>query len=136
MQLPGRALLLAHGLDGTASGLLTISLLSLGLGLCGVAPAPAGLAAAMTVFAAGAGLTTLVRPHLLQTAFPGRDSGSLNGMIARHQQFARAVGPLAIAWLARPMGYATVFAAAGCVLVTLAVAVRKRGVLSDADWPG
>lgn len=132
MQLPGRALLLSPAFCGTASRLLTISLLSLGVGLCGVAlaPAPAGIAAAMMVFAAGAGLTTLVRPHLLQTAFEGRDSGYLNGRVARHQQFARAVGPMAIAWLASPVGYATVFAVAGCVFAVLAVATRRLGVSS------
>jgi hypothetical protein len=61
------------------------------------------------VFALGAGLTTLLRPHLIQAMVRSGAGGYLNGRIARHQQLARAVGPLAIAWLAGSVGYAAVF---------------------------
>ena len=79
------------------------------------------------MFALGGGLATLVRPHLVQTLFDNRLGGYLNGRIARHQQLARAAGPLAVAWLAGLVGYATVFAMiAGAFTV---VALASHGVL-------
>jgi MFS family permease len=111
MQLPGRALVMTGGLAGSPSRLLAFSLMLQAAGLGGVALAPSMLAAAgaTMVFALGAGLTTLLRPHLIQAMVRSGAGGYLNGRIARHQQLARAVGPLAIAWLAGSVGYAAVF---------------------------
>jgi MFS family permease len=129
MQLPGRALLMNGVLTGSPSRLLAISLVLQAAGLGGVAVAPSMLAAAGStmIFALGAGLTTLVRPHLVQTLFSHRSGGYLNGRIARQQQLARAAGPLAVAWLAGPIGYATVFTVIGGTFAVMAVA--SQGVL-------
>jgi hypothetical protein len=63
--------------------------------------------------------------------------GHLNGRIARQQQLARAVGPLAVAWTASHVGYRTVFAiiaitftvislVSGAGAATAAVSVQKE----------
>ena len=124
MQLPGRALLMNGILAGSPSRLLAVSLVLQAAGLGGVAFAPSMLVAggATMVFALGAGLTTLVRPHLIQTMFGTRSGGHLNGRIARQQQLARAAGPLAVAWLAGPVGYATVFTVIGGTFAVIALA--------------
>ena len=131
MQLPGRALLMRGGHAGSPAQLAALSFVLQAAGLGGIAFAPstALIAAATMVFALGAGLTTLVRPHLVQTMFSRESGGYLNGRIARHQQLARAAGPVAVAWLAGLLGYATVFAAlAGTFAV---VALASQGVLGD-----
>jgi MFS family permease len=130
MQLPGRALLMNGVFSASPTRLLAGSLMLQALGLGAVALAPSVFVAAggITAFALGAGLTTLVRPHLIQTLFDNRMGGYLNGRIARHQQLARAAGPLAIAWLAGLIGYAAVFAViAGTFTV---VALGSPGVLN------
>jgi len=133
MQLPGRALLM-NGVFSTApTRLLAVSLMlqALGLGAVSLAPSVFVAAGGITAFALGAGLTTLVRPHLIQTLFSHRIGGYLNGRIARHQQLARAAGPLAIAWLAGFVGYATVFVViAGTFTV---VALASHGVLDRIE---
>jgi MFS family permease len=123
MQLPGRALLMNGVLAGSPSRLLATSLLFQAAGLGGVAVAPSMLAAAggTMVFALGAGLMTLARPHLIQTMFSVHSGGYLNGRIARQQQLARAAGPLAVAWLAGSVGYATVFVTIGGTFAVLAL---------------
>jgi hypothetical protein len=130
MQLPGRALLMNGVLAGSPSRLLAVSLMLQAAGLGGVAFAPSVLVAAgaTMVFALGAGLTTLVRPHLIQTMFSNRLAGHLNGRIARHQQLARAAGPLAVAWLAGSVGYATVFTVIGGTFAVIALA--SQGALA------
>jgi len=116
MQLPGRALLMNGMLAGSPTRLLALSLGLQSAGLVGVAFAPSigFIAGGTMVFALGAGLTTLVRPHLVQAMFSTRSGGALNGRIARQQQLARAAGPLAIAWLAGLASYATVFTVIAC----------------------
>jgi MFS family permease len=129
MQLPGRALLMHGVFTASPLRLLAVSLALQAAGLAAVALAPSVFVAAggTMVFALGAGLTALVRPHLIQTLFSNRSGGYLNGRIARHQQLARAAGPLAIAWLASLVGYATVFVVmAGAFTV---VALASQGVL-------
>jgi len=112
-QLPGRALLMRGVLAGSPARLVAGSLLLLAMGLAVVAVAPplVVIAAGTMTFALGAGLTTLVRPHLIQTTFSRESAGYLNGRLARQQQLARAVGPLAIGWLGGVAGYAVVLAA-------------------------
>jgi hypothetical protein len=130
MQLPGRALLMNGGVSGSPSRLLAVSLVLQAAGLGGVALAPSMIvaAAATMVFALGAGLTTLVRPYLVQTMFSSRSGGYLNGRIARQQQLARAAGPLAVAWLAGSVGYAAVFTVIGGTFAVMALA--SQGALA------
>ena len=131
MQLPGRALLMNGTLAGSPARLVAASLLLHAVGLGAVAAAPSMLVLALgtMTFALGAGLTTLVRPHLIQTTFGGKDGGYLNGRLARHQQLARAAGPLAIAWLGTVVGFATVFAVIAGALTVIALA--SQGVLGE-----
>lgn len=144
MQLPGHALLM-HGMFAQSPPrLLAISLALQAAGLCGVAIARSLLAAAggTMCVALGAGLTTLVRPHLIQTLFVREEGGFMNGRVARHQQLARAAGPLAVAWMAGRVGYTAVFAALAATFATAAVVSpevfsRKRlAALDDAPTRG
>ena len=130
MQLPGRALLMSGTLTGSSARLIAGSLVLHAIGLAAVAAAPSVLvvAAGTMIFALGAGLTTLVRPHVIQTMFIG-GGGDLNGRVARHQQLARAAGPLTIAWLGSIAGYAAVFVVIGGVFTVLALA--SQGVLGE-----
>ena len=68
------------------------------------------IAAGTTALALGNGLVTLVRPHLVQTLFSVESGGMWNGRIARHQQLARAGGPILVAWLATTFTYAALLA--------------------------
>ena len=77
------------------------------------------------VFALGAGLMTLVRPHVIHSMFSRGRGGYLNGRIARQQQLARAAGPLALAWFARSAGYATAFILIAGVLGIIALASQR-----------
>ena len=123
MQLPGRALLMSGALAASSQGLLALSLAcqAAGLGLVALGPSTAAVAGGTTVFALGAGLTTIVRPHLVQTLFSVERSGYLNGRIARQQQLARAGGPILVAWTASRIGYATVFTALAGAFVVAAL---------------
>ena len=122
MQLPGRALLMVGMLRASPARLLTLSLLLQGVGLIGLAVMPSGalLAGTVMVFAAGAGLATLARPHLVQTMFRIDNAGYLNGRLARWQQLARAAGPILVAWLADRASYATVYFLLGAAFTLLA----------------
>jgi MFS family permease len=124
MQLPGRALLMNGALAGSPARLLACSFVLQAAGLISLAFAPsvAAVAGGTMVFALGAGLTTLVRPHLIQTIFSRASGGQLNGRIARHQQVARAVGPVAVAWLASLIGYAVVFVMIAGTFAVIALA--------------
>ncbi len=132
MQLPGRALLMNGVLAGSPSRLLAVSLVLQAAGLGGVAFAPSMpvAAGATMLFALGAGLTTLLRPHLIQTMFSSRTGGYLNGRIARQQQIARAAGPLVIAWFAGSIGYTTVFAVMAGAFG--AIALASQGVVGGS----
>jgi MFS family permease len=123
MQLPGRALLMNGRLGASPFRLLVISLALQAAGLATLAAAPsvAVVALGITVFATGAGLTTLVRPHLVQTAFKMDKAGYLNGRLAQSQQVARAAGPIAAAWLAGTAGYAAVLGLLAALFAVLAL---------------
>jgi MFS family permease len=129
MQLPGRALLLHGVFAASPSRLLagSLGLQAAGFGGVAVASSPPVAAAGCAVFALGAGLMTLVRPHLVHTMFGTGREGYLNGRIARCQQLARAAGPLAVAWLGGVFGYTPVFAVIAGVFT--AVAVASPGIL-------
>ncbi|HET9472684.1 MAG TPA: MFS transporter [Steroidobacteraceae bacterium] len=138
MQLPGRALLMHGGLDAKPTRLLTLSLGLQAIGLGGVAVASTVLAAAAgtALFALGAGLITLVRPHLVQSVIGGA-GGYLNGRMARQQQLARAAGPLAVAWIAGTISYSAVFAGIAALFVVIGVAaqgqLRGLGAIHTSD---
>ena len=122
MQVPGRALLMRGVFPAAPVRLITLSLLLQGVGFIGLAvmPSRALLAAAVMVFSAGAGLTTLARPHVVQAMFSVDNAGYLNGRLARWQQLARAAGPILVAWLAGAASYAAVFFVLGATFVVLA----------------
>jgi hypothetical protein len=113
--------------SGSPATLLSASLLlhAAGLGLVAAASSTWVLAAGTAVFALGAGLTTLVRPHLIQTVFGVERGGYLNGRVARQQQFARAGGPILLAWLGGILGYGAALAALAGVFALAAVASRE-----------
>lgn len=127
MQLPGRVLLSAGGPRSSPAGLIAVSFLLQALGLIGVALSSSvgAIAAGLMVFAVGAGLGTLARPHYTQTRFGVHRSGALNGRLARWQQLARATGPIAAAGLATAVGYGAVIGALGLVFVLLAAAAPR-----------
>lgn len=127
MQLPGRALLMRNAPPGGPSRLLAVTLLLQAAGFAGIAVASSGpvLAAGTMVFALGAGVTTLVRPHLIEDLFGPAGAGDLNGRVARTQQLARAAGPIAVAWLAGSIGFGSVFLLVACVFALIAIASRN-----------
>ena len=77
------------------------------------------------MFAVGAGFGTLVRPHLVLTVYGTEPAGHLNGRLARAQQFARASGPIAAAWLATVVGYGMVFGLLAGTLAAAALASHR-----------
>jgi MFS family permease len=129
MQLPGRVFMMRGGASGSPFGLLAASLALQAVGLAAWALAP-GVAAAMAglmTFALGAGLSTLVRPFLVQTVLAAYGPAYVNGRVAQAQQVARAGGPVLIAWAAHYVSYAgllTLLAGVYAVLATVAL-VRK-----------
>ena len=131
MQLPGRLLVLTSVEGRSPQRLLTFSLAlhTSGLALVGWAGSLPMAAAGTSVFALGAGLSTLVRPHLIQTVFSRTHGGLLNGKVARGQQFARAAGPLLAASLASVLTYTAVFAVLAGMLLLAAAA--SRGILAE-----
>lgn len=140
MQLPGRALLMSGAAFGSPARLMAICLFLHATGLVAVALGPSMLvvAAGTMTFALGAGMTTVLRPHLVH-ALAGSGGGYLNGRIARRQQLARAAGPLAIAWLGGLVGYAVVFVAIAVATVLVAAAAQRslggsRVVVAGPDF--
>jgi MFS family permease len=131
MQLPGRALLMNGTFAGSPGRLLAASLLlhGAGLGAVALAVSPLAIAVGTMTLALGAGVTTLVRPHLIHTTFSADSAGYLNGRLARAQQLARAAGPLALASLAGAVSYGAVFAVLALMFAGLALA--SAGVLGD-----
>jgi MFS family permease len=128
MQLPGRALLMNGVLGGSPAPLLALSLGLQSAGLVAVAWGPSlpAIAAGTMLFALGSGLTTLLRPHIIQTMYASERVGYLNGRIARSQQLARAAGPMVIAWLASQVGYAAVLTViAGLFAAAILVCARS-----------
>jgi MFS family permease len=137
MQLPGRVLLLHGRLAGSPTSLLASSLLlhAVGLGAMAFAPSTLIVAIGAMVFAVGAGLTTVVRPYLIQTVFSIEQAGDLNGRVARQQQLARAAGPIVMALLATKFTYGLVLAglALGFAMVTLAAPMVLGRTFARAD---
>ena len=71
MQLPGRLLLSTGGAAGSPMRLIVVSLLLQAVGLLAFSAAPSVVVTAggLVIFAGGAGLATLGRPHFMQTHF-------------------------------------------------------------------
>jgi MFS family permease len=138
MQLPGRALLMNGTLSGAPSRLLTLSLALYACGLLGVAFASSTAFAGVgtAVFALGAGLTTLVRPYLVQGMTADGGGGYLNGRIARKQQLARAAGPMVVAWAAGRASYSVVFVALAGVFAVCGItwqALNRERVVNTEE---
>jgi MFS family permease len=124
MQVPGRAMLMHPAVSATPSRLIAVSLLLQALGALALATAPSVVVVgvAIAIFATGAGLTTLARPHFVQAVFGADGAGAVNGELARAQQLARAVGPSLAAWIAASSSYAVVFVGLGVGLACLTLA--------------
>lgn len=112
MQVFGRTLMMHGSLSGSPARLTVISLVlqSAGMALLAVGPSASILGLGISIFAIGSGLTTLVRPYLLQTLFAIERSGYLNGLLARVQQLARAAAPIAAVGIGSKAGYGVLFA--------------------------
>ena len=112
MQVFGRTLLMHGSLSGSPARLTVISLAlqAAGMALLAVGPSAPVLGLGIGIFAIGSGLTTLVRPYLVQTLFAIERSGYLNGLLARVQQLARAAAPIAAVAIGSAVGYGVLFA--------------------------
>ncbi len=128
MQLPGRALMLSRRVGLSGDALLVLSLVLQAGGLIGVAVVPTTAAAIVgtMAFAAGAGLTTLARPYLVQSRVALHQVGWMNGRLARAQQLSRAAGPVAASAAAMLTSHAIMFACLGLVLAVLAWRMAAR----------
>lgn len=122
MQLPGRVLIMQGRLSGSPFLLLGVSLGLQALALATWALIPSVVAAfvGIAVFAAGSGLTTLVRPYLVHTIFEEQEAGYLNGRLAQAQQLARAAGPILAAWAVTAISYSALLAFLGIAFAGLA----------------
>ena len=118
MQLPGRILMTNASFTPGPFGLLAVSfaLQISGLAALMIDTSQAAMWVGVIVFAGGAGLTTLARPYLVLHLYGVEHAGHVNGVIARGQQFARAVGPVSAAALAGITGYVKVFGALAALL--------------------
>jgi len=128
MQLPGRALLLHAGADISPSALLgvSLSLQAAGLLTWALVPSSTAVVLGLSLFAMGAGLSTLIRPLVVQSQFGVDDAGRLNGRVARAQQLARAAGPVGAGMLASLAGHRPVLVVLGVVFVALAWVSHSR----------
>lgn len=123
MQLPGRVLMTNPAFSpGPVAFVMASFALQIGGLLILMGDGTFATIAGVTVFACGAGLTTLARPYMVLHMFGAAHAGAINGTIARAQQLARAVGPVSAAALAGVIGYGKVFAALAALLVA-AIAV-------------
>jgi hypothetical protein len=141
MQLPGRLLLSMGALSTSAIRLVIVSLLLQAAGFLALSAASstAAVATALVVFAMGAGLATLARPHLLQSHFEVQRAGHLNGRLARWQHLARAAGPLAAASAASLVGYGAVLGLLGVLflsLIAVSLLVVDRPVAASLETRG
>jgi hypothetical protein len=112
MQVFGRTLLMHGSLSGSPAKLTAVSLglQAVGMALLAIGPSSLVVGLGIAIFAIGSGLTTLVRPYLVQTMFAIGRSGYLNGVLARAQQLARAAGPIAAVGIGSAVGYGVLFA--------------------------
>ncbi|AMY10801.1 oxalate/formate antiporter family transporter [Luteitalea pratensis] len=137
MQLPGRVLLLQADDHTSPSVLLGVSLCLQAVGLLAwaVVPSDTAVVLGLAVFAVGAGLSTLVRPYLVQNEFGAEQAGQLNGRIARAQQLARAAGPVVAGAFASLAGYRFVLVVLGATFAALALASPSRSASASPIRP-
>jgi MFS family permease len=121
MQLPGRLLLSNARVSPHPVPLLIGSFAAQVVGLMALMiHGPVAMWIGVIVFAAGTGLTTLGRPYMVLHRYGPQRAGSANGIIARGQQIARAIGPVAATALAGVTGYGVVFGVlAGLALIAI-----------------
>ena len=126
MQLPGRLLLMNRAFTGSPSNLVVSSLVLQAAGFATLALAHALplMVAGIAVFGVGSGLMTLIRPHLVHTAFGAARAGYRNGILVRYQQLARAAGPVLAVGLASVVGFGALFGVFAGVMVAMAVTWR------------
>jgi Major Facilitator Superfamily len=124
MQLPGRVLVMRGSLNTSASRLLVVSLVAqaIGIGTIAMSNTLPLHAIGVATFAMGAGLTTLARPHLVQTIFEIEHTGYINGRVASAQSLARAGGPVLAVGLAGVIGYGPTFGVLAGAVAALAAA--------------
>ena len=130
MQLPGRVLLSNARVSPHPVPLLIASFAAQIAGLLALmVHGPVAMWVGVIVFAAGTGLTTLGRPYMVLHRYGPQRAGYANGVIARGQQIARAIGPVTAAALAGVTGYGVVFAvlAALALLAIVLLAGAPRG---------
>ena len=94
MQLPGRLLVMNRRISPSPTQLVWFRL---GLQTAGLISLVVGSTIPLTVlgvslFAAGSGLSTVARPFLVLVTYGALQSGRVNGVVSRAQQFARAGG--------------------------------------------
>jgi hypothetical protein len=127
MQLPGRVLMTNRSFAPRPVPLLVVSF---ALQIAGLMTLMLHDEAAswlgVTLFASGAGLTTLARPYLVLHFYGADRAGQINGVIARGQQLARAAGPVSAGAMAALTGYSRVFAALSLLLVAAIAIVPTR----------
>jgi hypothetical protein len=133
MQVFGRTLLMHGSLSGSPARLTVISLAlqCAGMALLAVGPSAPLLGLGIAIFAIGSGLTTLVRPYLVQTLFAIERSGYLNGLLARTQQLARAGAPIAAVSIGSAVGYGTLFALFAVHFGVLALAWQRAAPVPE-----
>jgi hypothetical protein len=131
MQVFGRTLLMHGALSGSPARLTAISLAlqAAGMALLAVSSSTVLVGAGIAIFAVGSGVTTLVRPYLVQTVFAIERSGYLNGLLARAQQLARAGGPIAAVAVGSAVGYGVLFALFAVHFGVLALTWRRTAAL-------
>jgi MFS family permease len=123
MQLPGRAMMMNRSFSPSPFQLLIASFALQIAGLLAlIADAQAAMWVGVSLFASGAGLTTLARPYLVLQVYGAERAGGISGVIARAQQLARAAGPVSAAAMASIAGYGRVFAGMA-VLLGVAIAL-------------
>jgi MFS family permease len=127
MQLPGRALMMNRSFAPVPFHLVTVSFTMQIAGLLALmSKAQAMLWLGISLFACGSGLATLARPYLVLHFYGAGRAGSVNGIIARGQQLARAAGPVSAAALASAAGYGRVFAATAILLVAAIILTPRH----------
>ena len=137
MQVFGRTLLMHGSLSGSPARLTVISLVlqCVGMAFLAVGPSAPLLGLGIAIFAIGSGLTTLVRPYLVQTLFAIERSGYLNGLLARTQQLARAGAPIAAVSIGSALGYGALFALFAVHFGVLAIAWHRAAPVPDPGRP-
>ncbi|MBS0514289.1 MAG: hypothetical protein JSS16_02270 [Proteobacteria bacterium] len=135
MQLPGR-IWLGRGSTALPSSVLLVLpviLQATGLLLLAYAASLPIAFAGVGIFGLGAGLHTLARPWVVPQLFGVASAGEVNGIIARAQGIARAVGPALAALTYGQFGSTVVFSLlAVAMALTIVLATRASTQLAPS----